>query len=376
MSDTIELAKDLISRRSVTPEDAGCQEVMIQRLEAIGFQVERMRFDDVENFWARRGDSTPLYAFAGHTDVVPTGPEEHWQHPPFEPTIEDGMLYGRGAADMKGSLAAMVTACERFIAEHPDHKGSIGLLITSDEEGVAINGTVKVIEQLEARNEKIDGCLVGEPTSTSAVGDVIKNGRRGSLNGVLTVHGVQGHVAYPHHAENPIHTVSPVLAELTSITWDNGNEFFPPTAFQISNINGGTGATNVIPGDVRIVFNFRYCTETTQEELQHRVETILNKHDLKYDIEWGFSGLPFLTPSGELVDAARSAVKAVQGFDAELSTTGGTSDGRFIAPTGAQVLELGPLNATIHKVNECVSVEDLDKLSEMYQHVLEELLLD
>ena len=376
MSDTLELAKNLISRRSVTPEDAGCQEVMIQRLEAIGFQVERMRFDDVDNFWARRGDSAPLYAFAGHTDVVPTGPEEHWQHPPFEPTIENGMLYGRGAADMKGSLAAMVTACERFIAEHPEHKGSIGLLITSDEEGVAINGTVKVIEQLEARNEKIDGCLVGEPTSTSNVGDVIKNGRRGSLNGVLTVYGVQGHVAYPHHAENPIHNVAPVLAELTSITWDNGNEFFPPTAFQISNINSGTGATNVIPGDARIVFNFRYCTETTQEELQQRVENILNKHDLKYDIEWGFSGLPFLTPSGELVDAARSAVKTVQGFDAELSTTGGTSDGRFIAPTGAQVLELGPLNTTIHKVNECVSIEDLDKLSEMYQHVLEHLLTE
>ncbi|WP_455218449.1 succinyl-diaminopimelate desuccinylase [Kaarinaea lacus] len=373
-SNTVELAKDLISRRSVTPEDAGCQEVMIQRLEAIGFKVERMRFDDVDNFWARRGDRSPLYAFAGHTDVVPTGPEERWQYPPFQPTISDGMLYGRGAADMKGSLAAMVTACERFIAEHPDHRGSIGLLITSDEEGVAINGTVKVIEQLESRNEKIDGCLVGEPTSTSNVGDVIKNGRRGSLNGVLTVHGIQGHVAYPHHADNPIHRVAPVLAELTSITWDNGNEFFPPTAFQVSNINGGTGATNVIPGDVKIVFNFRYCTETTQEELQQRVEAILNKHDIKYDIEWGFSGLPFLTPGGDLIKAAKSAVKAIQGFDAELSTTGGTSDGRFIAPTGAQVLELGPLNATIHKVNECVSVEDLDKLSDMYQHVLEKLL--
>lgn len=376
LSATVELAKDLIARRSVTPEDAGCQEVMIQRLEAIGFRVERMRFGDVDNFWARRGDSEPVYAFAGHTDVVPTGPELNWQHPPFVPTIENGMLYGRGAADMKGSLAAMVTACERFVAEHPDHRGSIGLLITSDEEGVAINGTVKVIEQLESRNEKITGCLVGEPTSTSAVGDVIKNGRRGSLNGVLTVHGVQGHVAYPHHAENPIHKVAPVLAELTSITWDNGNEFFPPTSFQISNINAGTGATNVIPGDVKIVFNFRYCTETTQEKLQERVEAILNAHDLNFEIEWGFSGLPFLTSSGDLVEAAREAVSAVQGFVSELSTTGGTSDGRFIAPTGAQVVELGPLNATIHKVNECVSIEDLDKLSSMYQHVLESLLLD
>jgi len=376
MSDTLELTKNLIARRSVTPEDAGCQEVLIQRLEAIGFTVERMRFDDVDNFWARRGDSSPLYAFAGHTDVVPTGPEENWKYPPFEPTVENGMLYGRGTADMKGSLAAMVTACERFVAEHPDHKGSIALLITSDEEGIAINGTVKVIEQLEARGEKITGCLVGEPTSTSKIGDVIKNGRRGSLNGVLTVHGVQGHVAYPHLADNPIHRVAPVLAELTSITWDNGNEFFPPTSFQISNINSGTGATNVIPGDITVIFNFRYCTETTQEDLQQRVKTILDKHGLSYKVEWGFSGLPFLTPAGELIEAAKSAVKAVQGFDAGLSTTGGTSDGRFIAPTGAQVLELGPLNATIHKVDECVSVDDLNKLSEMYQHILEKLLTD
>lgn len=374
LSKTVELAKELIARRSVTPEDAGCQEVMIQRLEAIGFHVERMRFDDVDNFWARRGDSTPLYVFAGHTDVVPAGPEEHWQHPPFEPTIEDGMLYGRGAADMKGSLAAMVTACERFVTENPNHKGSIALLITSDEEGVAINGTVKVVEQLEARGDKITGCLVGEPTSTCEVGDVIKNGRRGSLNGVLTIHGTQGHVAYPHLANNPIHRVAPALAELTSKTWDNGNEFFPPTSFQISNINGGTGATNVIPGDVKIVFNFRYCTETTQEELKERVSQILKSHELDFDIEWSFSGLPFLTPGGELVEAAKSAVKSVQGFDADLSTTGGTSDGRFIAPTGAQVLELGPLNATIHKINECVSVDDLDKLSAMYQHILETLL--
>jgi len=374
MSETLELAKDLISRNSTTPEDAGCQEVMIKRLEAIGFTVERLRFDDVDNFWARRGDSAPLYAFAGHTDVVPTGPEDQWQFPPFEPTIKDGMLYGRGAADMKGSLAAMLTACERFVAEHPDHKGSIGFLITSDEEGPSINGTVKVVEHLEARGEKMDGCLVGEPSSTNTVGDVIKNGRRGSLGCVLTVHGVQGHVAYPHLAENPIHTVAPVLAELTSQSWDNGNEFFPATSFQISNINGGTGATNVIPGEVEIVFNFRYSTETTQEKLEQRVEAILDSHNLNYTINWILSGLPFLTPSGTLVDAACAAVESVQGFDTELSTAGGTSDGRFIAPTGAQVVELGPLNATIHKVDECVAVDDLDRLSEMYQRVLEELL--
>ena len=374
MSETLELAKDLISRNSVTPEDAGCQDIMIQRLEAIGFQVERLRFEDVDNFWARRGDSTPLYAFAGHTDVVPTGPEDQWSSPPFEPTIKDGMLYGRGAADMKGSLAAMITACERFIDEHPDHKGSIGFLITSDEEGPSINGTVKVVEHLEARGEKMDGCLVGEPSSISTIGDVIKNGRRGSLGCVLTVQGVQGHVAYPHHAENPIHAVAPALVELTSQDWDNGNEFFPATTFQISNINGGTGATNVIPGDVKIEFNFRYSTETTQELLEQRVEGILKSHKLNYTTEWTLSGLSFLTPSGALIDAICSAVKKVQGFDTELSTAGGTSDGRFIAPTGAQVVELGPLNTTIHKVDECVAVEDLDKLSEMYQYVLEKLL--
>lgn len=373
-SDTLALAKDLISRRSVTPEDAGCQDVMIARLEARGFKVERLRFDDVDNFWARRGDSAPLYAFAGHTDVVPTGPEDQWQHPPFEPTIEDGMLYGRGAADMKGSLAAMLTACERFVAAHPNHSGSIGFLITSDEEGPSINGTVKVVEHLEARGEKMDGCLVGEPSSTDIAGDVIKNGRRGSLGCVLTVHGVQGHVAYPHLAENPIHAVAPALAELSAESWDNGNEFFPATSFQISNINGGTGATNVIPGEVEIVFNFRYSTETTHEELQQRAEKILDKHKVKYTANWNLSGLPFLTPSGALVDAACVAVKAVQGIDTELSTAGGTSDGRFIAPTGAQVVELGPVNATIHKIDECVAAEDLDKLSSMYERILEELL--
>ncbi len=373
-SETLTLAKDLISRHSLTPEDADCQEVMITRLAALGFTIERLRFDDVDNFWARRGDSVPLYAFAGHTDVVPTGPEEQWQFPPFEPTIKDGMLYGRGAADMKGSLAAMVTACERFVEAHPDHSGSIGFLITSDEEGPSINGTVKVVEHLEARGEKMDGCLVGEPSSTTVVGDVIKNGRRGSLGCVLTVHGVQGHVAYPHLAENPIHTIAPALAELSTENWDKGNEFFPATSFQISNINGGTGTTNVIPGEVEIVFNFRYSTETNQEQLQQRVEAILDKNNVKYTAHWILSGLPFLTPSGALVDAACAAVKAVQGIDTELSTAGGTSDGRFIAPTGAQVVELGPVNATIHKIDECVSVEDLDKLSTMYEHLLEQLL--
>lgn len=373
-SDTLTLAKDLISRRSVTPEDAGCQELMIGRLEALGFSIERLRFDDVDNFWARRGNSAPLYAFAGHTDVVPTGPEDKWQHPPFEPTVKDGMLYGRGAADMKGSLAAMVTACERFVAAHPDHKGSIGFLITSDEEGPSINGTVKVVEHLEARGEKMDGCLVGEPSSTKVVGDVIKNGRRGSLGCVLIVHGVQGHVAYPHLADNPIHAVAPALAELSTERWDDGNAFFPATSFQISNINGGTGATNVIPGEVQIVFNFRYSTETTHEQLQQRTENILNKHKVKYTANWNLSGLPFLTPSGALVDAACAAVKSVQGIDTELNTAGGTSDGRFIAPTGAQVVELGPLNATIHKIDECVAAEDLDKLSAMYERILEQLL--
>ncbi|HEC18572.1 MAG TPA: succinyl-diaminopimelate desuccinylase, partial [Gammaproteobacteria bacterium] len=333
-SATVCLAKDLISRRSVTPDDAGCQEVMITRLAALGFTIERLRFGEVDNFWARRGDSGPLYAFAGHTDVVPTGPEEQWRFPPFDPSIEDGMLYGRGAADMKGSLAAMVTACERFIAKHPDHRGSIAFLITSDEEGPAVDGTVKVVAQLEARGEKMDGCLVGEPSSTKVVGDMIKNGRRGSLGGTLTVHGVQGHVAYPHLAENPIHAVAPALAELSTTEWDNGNDFFPATSFQVSNVNGGTGASNVIPGEVEVVFNFRYSTETTHEELQQRVEEILNRHNLKYTLEWNLSGYPFLTPSGALVDAACTAVKTVQGIDTELSTAGGTSDGRFIAPTG------------------------------------------
>ncbi len=373
-SATLALAKDLISRRSVTPEDAGCQELMIARLEALGFVIERLRFDDVDNFWARRGTSAPLYAFAGHTDVVPTGPEAQWQSPPFEPTIIDGMLYGRGAADMKGSLAAMVTACERFVAAHPDHTGSIGFLITSDEEGPSINGTVKVIEHLEARGEKMDGCLVGEPSSTDVVGDVIKNGRRGSLGCTLTIHGVQGHVAYPHLADNPIHRIAPLLAELCAQEWDQGNAFFPATTFQVSNINAGTGATNVIPGDAIVVFNFRYSTEVTHEQLQQQVQVIIDRHNLNHTLHWNLSGKPFLTASGALVDAAKAATQKINGITAELSTAGGTSDGRFIAPTGAQVVELGPVNATIHKIDECVAMEDLEKLSSMYEQMLKSLL--
>lgn len=373
-SATLSLAKALIAQRSVTPEDADCQNMMIERLEAIGFKAERLRFGEVDNFWARRGDSGPVLAFAGHTDVVPTGPEDAWSNPPFEPKVIDGMLHGRGAADMKGSLAAMVTACERFVAAHPDHKGSIAFLITSDEEGPAINGTVKVVEHLEARNEKITWCVVGEPSSTNHVGDVVKNGRRGSLGCELTVKGIQGHVAYPHLARNPIHDAAPALAKLAAEHWDNGNDFFPPTSFQISNINGGTGATNVIPGEVKVVFNFRFSTESTAEGLKQRTEAILNEANLDYDINWNLSGQPFLTAKGELVEAAVAAIKEVVGIDTELSTAGGTSDGRFIAPTGSQVLELGPVNATIHKVDEHVCAADLDTLSSMYEGMLKHLL--
>ncbi|WP_075186733.1 succinyl-diaminopimelate desuccinylase [Teredinibacter haidensis] len=373
-SATLQLACDLIRKASITPEDDGCQPLMIERLTAIGFKIENLRFDDVDNFWAIRGDRGPILAFAGHTDVVPSGDLKRWDTPPFEPTIKDGMLYGRGAADMKGSLAAMVTACENFIAQHSNHKGRIAFLITSDEEGIAANGTVKVIEWLEQQNEKITWCLVGEPSCTHKLGDTIKNGRRGSLGCELTVKGKQGHVAYPHLAKNPIHMVSPALAELAAEQWDNGNEFFPATSFQVSNINSGTGATNVIPGEAHIVFNFRFSTETTDSELKARAEAILKKHQLDYDIHWHLSGQPFLTAAGDLVDAAVNAIKKVANIETELSTSGGTSDGRFIAPTGAQVLELGPLNATIHQANESVSIKDLDSLSEMYQQILIELL--
>lgn len=373
-SPTLALTLDLIREASVTPNDANCQNLMIQRLERLDFRVERLRFADVDNFWARRGDQDPVLCFAGHTDVVPTGPEAAWQSPPFEPQIRDGILYGRGAADMKGSLAAMVTAVEAFVTAHPDHAGSIAFLITSDEEGVAVNGTVKVVEHLEARQEKITWCLVGEPSSSQLVGDIIKNGRRGSLNGILTVLGVQGHVAYPQLADNPIHKAAPALAELTAEVWDHGNAFFPATSFQISNIAAGTGANNVIPGEMTVVFNFRFSTEVTETQLRARTEAILAKHGLRYRLDWKLSGQPFLTPRGALVEAAVAAIRDVAGIETELSTSGGTSDGRFIAPTGAQVVELGPINASIHKVDEHVRVADLDTLSTIYERLLENLL--
>ncbi|HIF9072351.1 succinyl-diaminopimelate desuccinylase [Photobacterium damselae] len=376
MSDSpvISLAKDLLSRRSVTPEDAGCQDVMIERLRQLGFCIETMVFDDTTNLWARRGTQAPLFVFAGHTDVVPSGPIEQWHTPPFEPTIKDGMLYGRGAADMKGSLACMIIAIERFITENPDHQGSIGLLITSDEEGPFINGTTRVVDTLEARNEKIDLCIVGEPSSTLVVGDVVKNGRRGSITGDLTVKGIQGHVAYPHLADNPVHRALPALAELAAKTWDNGNDYFPPTSFQIPNINAGTGASNVVPGECQVQFNFRFSTELTDEAIKAQVHEILDQHQLDYHLNWTLSGHPFLTEKGTLVDAVVAAIEEVAHITPELSTSGGTSDGRFIARTGAQVIELGPVNATIHKVNECVKIEDLELLTDMYQKVLEKTL--
>ncbi len=368
------LAVELIRRPSVTPEDAGCQDLMAERLAALGFTIEPMRFGDVDNLWARLGDRDPLFCFAGHTDVVPTGPLGAWQSDPFQPEIRDGLLYGRGAADMKGSLAAMITATEAFLAEHPRPRGSIAFLITSDEEGPAIDGTVKVVETLEQRGEQIDWCLVGEPSSTVRLGDVVKNGRRGSHNARLRVKGIQGHVAYPHLAKNPVHLAAPALAELAAEQWDQGNEHFPPTTFQISNIQAGTGATNVIPGALEVVFNFRYSTETDHQKLEQRVQEILDRHGLDYELEWTLSGYPFLTPAGELVEAAQSAIVETLGYETQLSTAGGTSDGRFIAPTGAQVLELGPLNATIHKTNECVSVSDLAALSRVYQSILNRLV--
>ncbi len=375
MSSTLELAKALISRRSNTPDDAGCQDLMIARLEPLGFKIERMRFGNVDNFYARRGTSGPLLVFAGHTDVVPTGPIDQWHTPPFEPTIKDGMLYGRGAADMKTSCAAFITAVEDFVALHPDHKGSIGLLITSDEEGVAVDGTVKVVEALKARNELIDYCIVGEPTSNKVVGDMIKNGRRGSLSGKLIVKGIQGHIAYPHLVKNPIHLVAPAIKDLVETTWDNGNEYFPPTSWQISNMNGGTGATNVVPGEVEILFNFRFSTASTAEGLKERVHAVLDKHALNYDLQWEYSGKPYLTPKGNLVEAISDAIARAYGVIPELSTSGGTSDGRFIADICQQVIEFGPLNATIHKLNECVGVADIELLKDTYRITLEKLLL-
>jgi succinyl-diaminopimelate desuccinylase len=376
MSQVIDLAKDLLSRKSVTPLDEGCQPLMAERLSKVGFNIESMIFHDTTNLWARRGTESPVFCFAGHTDVVPTGDLNRWHTPPFEPTVIDGYLHGRGAADMKGSLAAMVVATERFVAKHPDHKGSIAYLITSDEEGPFINGTPKVIETLEARNEKITWALVGEPSSTHKLGDVVKNGRRGSLTGNLTVKGIQGHVAYPHLADNPIHKATPALTELAQMHWDSGNEFFPPTSFQIANINGGTGASNVIPGDLQVMFNFRYSTEVTAEILIQRVLSILDAHGLDYDINWVFNGLPFLTGNGPLLEATKQSIREITGYDTDPQTTGGTSDGRFIAPTGAQVIELGPVNATIHKVNESVNIADLELLTLCYERILEKLLCD
>jgi len=375
LSPTIALAIDLIRLPSVTPHDAGCQELLSERLTQLGFKVTALPFGEVENFWARKGADGPLLVFAGHTDVVPSGPEQHWQHPPFGAHVEDAFLHGRGAADMKGSLAAFLTACERFLSNHPRHKGSLAWLITSDEEGHAVNGTVKVIEYVQAKGETIDWCIVGEPTSSHAVGDVIKNGRRGSLGAVLTVKGKQGHVAYPHLADNPIHRVAPAITALTSEVWDQGNEFFPATSLQISNINSGTGATNVIPGELKMVFNFRFSTEVTAKTLQERTEALLSQHQLDYHIQWTLNGQPFLTPEGALVEAAKHAIKQVCRFDSTLSTSGGTSDGRFIAPTGAQVIELGPSNATIHQVNEQVAIAELEQLSLIYEKIMEQLLI-
>jgi succinyl-diaminopimelate desuccinylase len=376
MSTTLELAQQLIARRSLTPQDEGCLPLIGARLEPLDFKLEMMRHGDVDNLWARRGNSGPVICFAGHTDVVPTGPVDKWHSDPFTPTVREGMLYGRGASDMKGSLAAFVTAIEKFVAEYPTHDGSIALLLTSDEEGIAVDGTVRVVESLQARGESLDYCIVGEPTSVSKTGDTIKNGRRGSLSGTLTVKGIQGHIAYPHLVKNPIHLAAPSIAELAATTWDNGNEYFPPTSWQISNIHGGTGATNVVPGTVEILFNFRFSTASSVEELQSRVHEILDRHQLEYDLEWEFSGKPYLTPRGNLVDAVSAAIKQVTGVETELSTSGGTSDGRFIADICPQVIELGPLNSTIHKINECVSVADLNSLSEIYFLILKNLLVN
>jgi succinyl-diaminopimelate desuccinylase len=374
MSDTLELARDLMGRPSVTPADEGCQQVIASRLEALGFQVEHLRYGSVDNLWARHGGEGPVFCFAGHTDVVPTGPLEEWRTDPFKPTVQDGVLYGRGAADMKSGLAAMVTATEEFVRRHPNHRGSIAYLITSDEEGPSVDGTKRVVETLIARNQRIDWCVVGEPSSEKIIGDTIKIGRRGSFSGRLTVHGIQGHVAYPQLADNPVHSLAPALAELTSRVWDQGNEHFQPTTFQISNINAGTGAPNVIPGELKARFNLRYSPVQTLEGLKRTVEDILRKHGVKYTLEWYVSGEPFYTPRGPLSDAVCAAVAEVAGTEPKLSTGGGTSDGRFIAPMGAQVVELGVVNATIHKVNESVRVADVDALHRMYFNVLKNLL--
>jgi succinyl-diaminopimelate desuccinylase len=375
MSQTLELTRNLIARRSVTPADEGCQELIASRLAALGFRIEPLRFGSVENLWARRGSAAPVFCFAGHTDVVPAGPLEEWHSDPFAPTVRDGLLYGRGAADMKSGLAAMITATEEFVRAHDDHRGSIAYLITSDEEGPSVDGTKRVVQTLAERGEQIDWCLVGEPSSEQSIGDTVKVGRRGSLSGRLTVHGVQGHVAYPKLAENPVHTLAPALAELTRRVWDEGTEHFQPTTFQVSNLNAGTGAPNVIPGELKARFNLRYSPAQTLEALKSAVEEILRRHGARYTLEWYVSGEPFHTPPGVLSRAVGDAVARVTGRQPQLSTGGGTSDGRFIRPLGAQVVELGVVNASIHKVNECVAVADLDALHRMYVNVLANLLL-
>ena len=371
---TLALACELIARPSVTPEDAGCLELIADRLAPLGFTLERIDGGGVCNLWARRGTTAPVLCFAGHTDVVPPGPAEAWNTPPFIPTIEDGALYGRGAADMKTSLAAFVTAIERFLAAHPDHAGSIALLLTSDEEGIATHGTVKVVEALAARGERLDYCVVGEPTSVKTLGDMIKNGRRGSLSGTMRVKGKQGHVAYPQLARNPIHLFAPALAELAAITWDEGNEFFPPTTWQVSNIHAGTGANNVIPGVCEVLFNFRFGSVSTADELKRRTCEVLDRHGLDYEIDWHLSGKPFITGRGKLVGALSAAIRDTVGVDTALSTTGGTSDGRFIAEICSEVVEFGPVNASIHQVNECIAVDAIEPLSVVYERTLQALL--
>ena len=375
MSKTLALTQELIALSSVTPEDKGCQARLAELLAPLGFVCETIQSGDVTNLWARKGTAQPLLAFAGHTDVVPTGPVDKWQSPPFVPTQRDGKLFGRGASDMKTSIAAMVVAVEEFVAAHPDHKGSIGFLITSDEEGPATDGTVIVCNQLKARGEQLDYCIVGEPTSAKQLGDMIKNGRRGTMSGKLTVKGIQGHIAYPQLAKNPIHLAAPALAELVAEKWDEGNEYYLPTSWQISNIHGGTGASNVIPGDVVIDFNFRFSTASTVDGLQQRVHAILDKHGFDYDLKWTIGGLPFLTPRGNLSDALASAIKAETGLDTELSTTGGTSDGRFIAQICPQVIEFGPPNDSIHKIDEYIEVRYIDPLKNIYRRTMENLLL-
>ena len=371
---TLALTRELIARQSVTPDDAGCQDAMVSRLKQAGFSVDAMRFGEVDNFWATHGTSGPLLAFAGHTDVVPPGDEASWDSDPFEATVIGDELFGRGAADMKASLAAMVVACEQFIEQHPDHAGRIGFLITSDEEGPAKNGTVKVMESLSSRGEQIDWCVVGEPSSTTNLGDLVKNGRRGSLNARLIVNGTQGHIAYPHLADNPIHRAMPALDALAKEAWDNGNDFFDPTSLQISTIRAGQGVTNVIPGRLEVLFNLRFSTELTAEAIKSRCEDILKAHGLSYDIEWSLSGEPFLTEPGALLDAVMQSIEAVAGCRPQVSTGGGTSDGRFIAPSGAQVVEVGHVNATIHQCNERVKLADIPKLTEIYKGILERLL--